>query len=403
LKARLLVEGIALGRLKVGAWKERIDHLYQHDGGHAAQQRYPQEVVLFRADVPERDTIVNVRHNPASGWKLSSAAEDGAFVLEHRDGMTLHVAAVARPRYYSRQLANGLPVSSVVQHLGRNALGVIPNNHCAYFADNSQCKFCEIEGAYRESVTFPQMRKSVDVITEAVALATECDSTARHLLLTAGNLRKNDRTAEVYCNILASLRARGVRELYKYASIMAPETFNWIRRLRDAGLDGVAFNLEFHDPAQFEWLAPGKHTYGRDKLLRALEVAAEVLGRGHSFSNMVFGIQTWQEHGRRIDQDAEIKRCLAATVDLLARGVVPLFTLYHYSGKNSIGPVGLDLGAVVEFHSEYAARVKASGIVPPDRTGVVLDVSSIANHVCNDAFAAEQSPPSHRHDHKEGK
>jgi hypothetical protein len=297
------------------------------------------------------------------------------------------VDAIRRPAYYDFGLADGSRLSSIVQHLGRDALGVVPNNYCSYFAENDQCRFCEIEPSFRAAGSYPRMRKPVQIIVDSLNLAFS-EPTARYLIMTAGNLRRNDRTAEYYCSILRGLRDGAHGRVYRYASIMAPESFNQIDALRGAGLDGLGFNLEFYEPGQFARLAPGKAKYGRERLLAALEYAVGVFGRGHVFSNLIFGIQTWHRPGVDIDFDREIDMCLAATSGLLGRGVVPLFTLYHYSGKNEMGPVALRADAVIDFHLRYARLVSSSQILPAGRTGVLFNVGTIANHVCNDAVAA---------------
>jgi len=391
LKARLLIEGISLGRIDAGPWKERTEHLYQHDGGNGAVVNYPQELVLSQGPSPEWDTVVNIRHNPASLWRVSST-EQGRFVLAHADGSSLEVSAVDRPEFYKRTLSTGAATSSVVQHLGRDALGVIPNNHCSYFATGDQCRFCEIEGTYKERVAYPKLRKSVDVIVEGISLAAAL-SDASHVILTAGNLRKNDSTASIYCDILEGLNDDCRPGLYRYGSIMAPETFAWIHRLAACGLNGVGFNLEFHNPDQFARLAPGKNAYGREKLLAALEESVSSFGAGNVFSNLVFGIQTWTPQCPVIDFSREVDCCLRAIDDLLERGIIPLFTLYHSSGKNQIGPVALDLEAVLGFHREYARRTHASKLVPDSRSGVLFNVGTIANHICSDALAELRPAP----------
>jgi hypothetical protein len=386
LKCRLLLDGLAVDDIGGGAWKERVEHLYQHDGGAGPSFSYPQELILAKGNNPSLDTVVNVRFNAGSPWRLT--ADELAGPSLSGPGLPgLAVGLVARPAYYQQALSTGAPLSTVVQHLGHDALGVVPNNYCSYFADGDQCRFCEIEPSYTAVGRYPTMRKPTAVIVEAVNLAM-AEPTARHLIMTAGNLRSYDRTAEYYCDILEGLDDGRFRRLYRYGSIMPPDTPELIAKLHRCGLDGVGFNLEFFDPGQFARLAPGKEKFGRQRLIDSLVTATESFGVGHVFTNMIFGIQTWRERGQAIDFCAEKELCLEATEDLLARGIIPLFTLYHTSNKNDMGQVRIDVDAATDFHIEYARRVNAAKIIPPGRTGILFNVATIANSVCNDAIAA---------------
>lgn len=388
LKTRLLVEGITIdesdARRLPGHWKFRTEHLYQHDGGKTPQYAYPQELVLGRGADRSNDTVVNVRLNNGSPWRL--VAEDENVMLVG-PGIEMAVELPPLPAYYNSRIASGVDTSTVVQHLGADALGVIPNNYCSYFKDGSECRFCEIEPSYREAGKFPTFRKSTNTIVVAVAEAARSEPGCKFLILTAGNLQRNDRTADYYCDILNGLRHQGTRSLYTYGSIMPPENLGRLSLMREAGLDAVAFNLEFYLHGQFELLAPGKNTFGRQRMMAALRRSVEVYGRGNVYTNFIYGIQTWRGAGIPIDWDEENAACLAAVEEMLLQDIVPLFTIYHTSGKNHIGDVELDASAAIAFHKELGRRCVNAGIANPVHTGLAFNVGTLGNTVYNDAFA----------------
>ncbi|HEV3365404.1 MAG TPA: hypothetical protein VG795_14945, partial [Acidimicrobiia bacterium] len=78
--------------------------------------------------------------------------------------------------------------------------------------------------------------------------------------------------------------------------------------------------------------------------------------------------------------------CLEATVELLARGILPLFTLYHCSGANAIGRIQVDATRFFDFACEHGRLVVESGLVPPERNAMIYGLGSIPNHFYNDLY-----------------
>lgn len=391
LKARLLIEGLHVDAPSLEAlpqrWKQRTEHLYQHDRGAVAPFSYPQEVVLARGSTRWHDTVVNVRLNQASPWSL--AARDGSVELRGPD-VRREVDLVPYPRYYDDLLEDGTAMSSIVQHLGTDALGVIPNNFCSYFAEGEECRFCEIEPSFRQVGGFRRFRKPVELIVEGLTTAARLQDDAGILVLTAGNLRRNDRTAAYYADIIQRVRAGVTRPMYAYASIMPPEDPAYLEELHEAGFDAVAFNLEFHDLDQFQQLAPGKARFGRERLLERLAQSIDIFGRGHVYSNLVYGIQTWEPGQDRVDWERENSVALEGAAALVERDVVPLFTVYHSSGKNHTGSITLDPAATVDFFSQLGGLCEDADIAYHGHTGLLFNTCTLTNTLYNDALAAER-------------
>lgn len=391
MKTTLLCEGVRIEPrvTDLAPFKARLEHLYRHDRGAPIPFGYPQELVLVSgsATTGGDPMVVNVRSNPLSRWRLTCAQE--APVVLGPDDEPWEVALTRVPPYYSTTLSDGQPTSRVAQMMGVDLVGAVPNNHCFYFTDGSECVFCEILSNYRHSKTFPRIRKPTPLLIEALHRALEPGNGVRHVVLTSGNHRTLDETAKVNQDVLRGLGASPHRGgVFVFASQMAPETFAAINELASAGLDAVAFNMEAWEPAAFARLAPGKAAYGRSRMLAALDHAVEVFGAGRVYSNLVYGIQSLSDEldPTSIDPVAEHDLGLAAAQGLLARGVLPLFTIYHSTGVNRIGQVHLNPAVVLAFHLAYAELVHDSGLVPPQHTGVLFSLGSITNHLYNDAL-----------------
>jgi hypothetical protein len=66
--------------------------------------------------------------------------------------------------------------------------------------------------------------------------------------------------------------------------------------------------------------------------------------------------------------------------------VLPLFTVYHYGGLNSIGRIDLDHHRFLEFAREHGRLVHDSHLVPSTRNAMIYGLGSIPNHFYNDLY-----------------
>jgi biotin synthase-like enzyme len=71
----------------------------------------------------------------------------------------------------------------------------------------------------------------------------------------------------------------------------APDTDDWIDRLKDAGLGSILLNLELWNPEVRRRIMPGKADITRERYLDALGHAAKVLGSAQSSSQVIIGLE----------------------------------------------------------------------------------------------------------------
>ena len=169
---------------------------------------------------------------------------------------------------------------------------------------------------------------------------------------------------------------------------MPPDNFHIMKKLKDANFDGVSFNLEVWEKEKFKTLTPGKFKYGRKKMEKALTEAVKIFGKGNVYSNLVYGIQSFD--GIDYSPEEENQICLEATKSLLDLDVVPLFTIYHSTGKNQIGKISINSDYCIHFFKEYARKVFNKNIVKSNSDSILFNVGSVANHPYNDFFYLEK-------------
>ncbi len=392
VKCEVLVSGLAVAdRLQALTSQANPKKVHLYDYGVAVPPfTVPDDLILYRPHgFNTKPVIVRVRYNPRSHWLLD--ARDGTPILiNRRDNVVRIVELPMRSPLEDQELA-GLPLGSGVQKLGYDLLGVVPSNVCFYFKQGKECRFCELQDTYLHHRPFPRAAKTAEYLGDALAAAAGADPSAVHVQTTPGNLRSYDVTPRLIADMVVRARQQlGSRPLHIAAAVMPPSDLSIINVLKDSGLDEVYFNVEVVRRDLFRAIAPGKADYGYEKFLSAFRHALAVFGEGAVYSNLVYGVQslpvslstTGWKHER------ENEEMLAAVDALLRLRVLPVFTIYHFTGRNSIGPIPLEASGLLEFTRDYGRAIARSEIRPQHAEGVIsFSLGSLPNTTYNDGMA----------------
>lgn len=391
IKSALLTQGVAIDdSVSSSDEKPQIIGLYMHSDQHTLFAP-PQEIIIddLRQVLPEADGpfISNVRINQQSSWKLTRNGE--ALSLEHI-GKNHRVALPQKPPFYDAELSGGIQASRVAQKLGIDAIGVVPNNSCSYFGSGMECRFCEIVPNYAVARTNAKAKKSIDQMAEAITLAAAKDPSMRYLFLTTGNDTSYDESYDRYVELLQKIhplmKEKGITT---FGVLMPPDNFSQVDRVHEAGLDAISFNLEVWDVNLFNTMTPGKASYGRDRMLAALDYGVDIFGKGNVLTNLIYGIQSYEFGNPRwkFNPKREEDILLDGIDKLLHRGILPTHTVYHTAGVNAIGPITLGGEEMLDYHLKYARLAYDSGVVPVDRFGLFGGLGTVSNSLFNDAYA----------------
>ena len=356
-------------------------HLYAHSD-EKIDQPIPDDLLL------PHQTIVRIRHQSNSPFILESS-KTGYQIRNTRNDECVPVGLVNRPGFSECKVSE-LPISSICSFLGNDVLGITPSNYCFYFSTKKQCCFCEILPTFKKEVEFPKSFKNLDLIQSSIIKALQSEERLRFIAITSGNIHSYDRTVDYFSQIGERLQKIAIfhKAEQVLATLMPPEDFSKIALLREKGFTKIYFPLEVFDPSHFRVVCPGKDDFGYERLLEALEVAVEIFGIGNVYTNFVYGVQSLDSslHPDSYDPERENSLSLQAVKEMLARKVIPAFTLYHYAGYNSIGKVKLDLDATNSFFREWGTLVCDSKIVPNTQETVLFSPLSLSNTLFNDGF-----------------
>lgn len=385
LKTELLCHGCSIDpSLPLpGTIRTKKIHLYSHSHEKAGFE-LPDDLLL------SSDCIVRIRLRTSSPFSLIH--QDGIYaIFDQRTGSSTPVEFLNEPNFSKSSIGSD-SVNSICASLGKDLLGIAPSNYCFYFSDGKQCKFCEILPTFKKEVSYKKSFKPVDLIQKAILQALESDPSFCHLAITTGNIKSYDYTLTYLASILESIKTHPLFERVqdRLATLMPPEDVAQIALLKQAGYNKVYFPLEVYNPDLFATVCPGKKEYGYDKILQALEYSVGLFGPGNVFTNFVYGIQSLDSSLDPSTHSPERERelSLQAVEGMLARKVIPSFTLYHYGGYNRIGAIQLDAESTHQFFCEWGKRVKASQLVPSSRRAVLFGSLSLSNTLFNDGYLA---------------
>jgi hypothetical protein len=360
--------------------------------GEAADRRPPEEIALTGGPYGLRRTIVSVRVNPDSPYRMAGP------------GLTLDGRPIADvtlpplPEYYRHALANGKTVMETAPTIQWGYLIYLTVLRlCQYFGAHEECKFCDINHNWRQHKKAGRPYtgvKPVEDVLEALALIDryDTDRTSQAYTLTGGSVTSTvDGLAEAdfYGRYAQAIEERFPgRWIGKVVAQALPRAD--VQRFKDYGIRIYHPNYEVWDERLFRIVSPGKERYvGRDEWHRRIFDAAEVFGPRYVIPNFVAGVEMARPNGFETVEDA-----IASTTEgldhFMSRGITPRFTTWCPEPTTPLGrdnPEGAPLEYHVRLLEAYREALDRHGLEPPPGYGpagpgnAVFSVSSFMDSI----------------------
>jgi hypothetical protein len=372
--------------------------------GEAAKRRPPEELALTGGPYALRRTIVSVRVNPASPYRVSgNEAGELQLVLEGR--AIAEAGLPPMPEYYRHMLANGKTVMETAPTIQWGYLIYLTVLRlCQYFGAKEECGFCDINHNWRQHKREGRPYtgvKPVEDVLEALTIIDRYDTAkaSKAYTLTGGSVTRTvDGLAEAdfYGRYAQAIEERFPnRWIGKVVAQALPRED--VQRYKDYGITIYHPNYEVWDKRLFSLISPGKERYvGREEWHRRIFDAAEVFGPRYVIPNFVAGVELAKPFGFETVDEA-----IASTTEgldyFMNRGITPRFTTWCPEPTTPLGRDNPD-GAPLEYHvrllEAYRDTVGKHGLKPPPGYGVagagnaVFSVSSFM-----DALPAEEPVP----------
>lgn len=382
-----------------------FDHRTLPELGAAALRRPPEEIVLTGGPYELRRTVVSVRTNPDSPYRVKPD-DDGRLKL-FLDGRAIaEVGLPPMPEYYRHTLANGKSVMEVAPTIQWGYLIYLTAFRvCQYFGAKEECQYCDINHNWRQHKQAGRPYtgvKPVDEVLEALAIIDKYDTAraSKAYTLTGGSITsKVDGLAEAdfYGRYAQAIEERFPgRWIGKVVAQALPRAD--VQRFHDYGIRIYHPNYEVWDKRLFELYCPGKERYvGREEWHRRILDSAEVFGPRNVIPNFVAGVEMAAPHGFT-SVDEAIDSTAEGLQYFMSRGITPRFTTWCPEPTTPLGRSNPQ-GAPLEYHIRlleiYRATMEANGLSSPPGYGpagpgrAVFSVSSFMDSLPAEPAATE--------------
>ena len=385
LRSGMSFESSALSEKEGGEIKPKsyfifsFDHKPLKELGEAATRRPPEEIALTGGPYGLRRTIVSVRTNPDSPYRVRRA-EDGSLALWLEDVPLADVALPPMPEYYRHRLENGKSVMEIAPTIQWGYLIYLTVLRlCQYFGAKEECQFCDINHNWRQHKEAGRPYtgvKPVDEVLEALAIIDQFDTLgASHAYtLTGGSITSTVdglREAEFYGRYAKAIEERFPdRWIGKVVAQALPK--EEARIFKDHGIKIYHPNYEVWDERIFKLVSPGKERYvGREEWHRRILDATDIFGARYVIPNFVAGVEMAKPYGFT-DIDEAIRSTGEGLDYFMSRGVTPRFTTWCPEPATPLGKANPQ-GAPLEYHIRllevYRETMEKYGHRPPPGYG----------------------------------
>ena len=327
--------------------------VHQSELDTTQQWKTPEEIALTGGRFGLRRTIVSVRLNPSSPYKV--VLHEGERWLAVDGDLLARVSLPPMPAHYADRLSDGKTAAEIAPTIEWGYLIYLTIFRiCQYFGEKEECQFCDINHNFREQIAagrpYTGVKKVEDVL-EALSFIAAKNDRAKAYTLTGGSITSTlagKSEVDFYTEYVEAIERRFPdRWIGKVVTQAWPKLD--VQRLKDAGAKIYHPNYEVWDKDLFAAYSPGKNRYvGREEWIKRVVEAAEVFGPSRVIPNFVAGIEMAAPYGF-----TDVEEAIASTRQgleyFMAHGVVPRFTTWCPEPTTPLGKQNPD-GASLEYH-----------------------------------------------------
>ncbi|MBI4196909.1 MAG: radical SAM protein [Deltaproteobacteria bacterium] len=350
LKSDLLRLGVSFSQEALKASQDQkpksyfifsFDRVSQKELSEMEKKGSPEEIALVGGPYHLKRTIVSVRLNPDSPYRIEASPPPLPLSLVRRGGRgersekICDITLPISPPYYKTPLKSGKPVADIAPTIEWGYLIYLTAFRlCQYWGEKEECQFCDINNNYRQQKgerSYTSI-KEPDEVVEALAIIQKMDTSgiSQAYTVSGGAITKDLyglREAEFYARYAEAIEKNFPGRWIGKANVQALPKEE-VKILKKAGYQIYHPNYEVWDKELFKRLCPGKEKLiGQEEWIHRILSAAEIFGASHVIPNFVAGIEMSKPYGfQTVDEAVD---STAEGLDFfMSKGILPRFTVW---------------------------------------------------------------------------
>lgn len=312
----------------------------------------PEEIRISGGEFNLEPTVISVRINPESPWKVG-VDKNNILSLFYNNDKFSDVAFPPVPEYYKHDYSLEKPIGEIAPAIEWGYLLYLTVfRNCQYFGREEECQYCDINHNWRQQKRAGRPYtgvKSIESLLIGLEGANKFDSTAKAYTITGGS-------------VVTQLHGKGEPDFYLPYAKAINEKFpgRWIskmvvqawekadcQRAKDVGVQIYHPNYEVWSPELFPKICPGKERFiGRENWIRRILDSAQVFGPENVIPNFVAGVELAKPYGYD-----SIDKAIESTVEgldfFMSKGIAPRFTTWC---PEPFTPLGNNSPAPLEYY-----------------------------------------------------
>jgi hypothetical protein len=284
LKCDLLINGLRLNDLRKdlvneSGWSEERAGKFL-----PAELKLPSEVYC------------QIRENTDANFRLR-IIENNLVIQDRQNKIVSPADFVALPPFSKNHSSDGTAFAKIVVYNGPCNLNFTWNYFCDYFRTKTECRFCNLTPAqdFYPEENISNSYKSAKQIADVIEVAKKHHSDIKSIVTRGTPHEKHGMggTVQIMEELERGFSSTNGRDRTKLLMTVSPtKDISDVKRLYDAGVHSVSFNLEVFDRGYWKAIVPGKDLHiGRDLWERSLIEAVKHFGTGKVFSALIAGLE----------------------------------------------------------------------------------------------------------------
>lgn len=282
----------------------------------------PSEIYIMNNN---KVSLVKTRHNPSSPIKFTSKNYKYQ-LFNSLNNKVIDIDLVPINSVINQTInidGEKYKVGDFVNIIGDNRLGIMPFLGCWNWNIGKPCLFCDYCARKKdEKSALPNtnnLEKSIvdwwwykkDIIIKGITQSLKYlynnvgNNGIKYIMIISGSLPNNK---ELWNIIIYMMREINLKKYFNDSIVILNvpphNTVDELKEIKSLGVDSIQYNIEVFGEYEYQYFCPSKTEY--QNLLRKLNEAVAIFGKGLIRSNIVLGLQSLEKTKKGIEEFSKI-------------------------------------------------------------------------------------------------